>query len=60
MSVGEHGGEGFAHVDSTPSSHSNNRLRTFFPSYLGESLEVIGGGFALILERNKVVFRKGG
>lgn len=59
LSIGEHSSEGFAHVDGAPSTHSNDRAGTFLPSNLGESLEVIGRGFTLILEWNKVLFGKG-
>lgn len=53
--IGEHSSEGFAHVDGAPTAHGNDRAGAFLPSNLGESLEVIGGGFALIFDRNKVM-----
>ena len=58
VSIGEHSSKGFAHVDDAPSAHGNNRAAAFFPSNLGESLKVIGGGFALIFEWNKVMCGK--
>ena len=59
VGIGEHSSEGFTHVDGASSAHGNNRAAAFFPSNLDEILEVIGCGFALIFEWNKVMCGKG-
>jgi hypothetical protein len=53
--VGEHGGEGFAHVDGTTSAHGNDGAGAFFSSGLSERLKVVGSGFALVLKWYEVL-----
>lgn len=60
LGVGEHGGEGFTHVDGAASAHGDDGAGAFFSSGLGEHLKVVGGGFALVLEWNEVLRWKGG